>query len=225
MTFVFIRTPVTGDVTVWRVLRQKNTWSATDSGIAAFLAADPQPAVMLCEPDVGRRFYDGSEPAVREQYTWVGFLRHPYERFIASWRFCVQKGWIPKDTNPVSLLQKASEVPMRVWQHVHLQQIFSLYAANGSRIPSLLIRTEQLAEDFNRVYSRMGFQGDANTTFRMVNKKTTPIEDWRSYYDEYPELKQAVETAFPADIATLPYVFDTDLTIGSLPTQLKWSVA
>lgn len=227
MAFVIIRNPKTGGTSVTRYLVEQHKAHKVEPGEkcrpAAFRAALTEHKILICEPEAGRRLHAALTPEERREHTWVGLMRNPYARFISGWQFCMQKRWIPFDSDPLRLLQQPNAQQWRVWLHCCRPQVNSLYDHNEQKIPSIVLHTETLDEDFHRLADRMeltGRRGTERTSQMLRHDNKSDHHNWRHYYLEYRELRGVVDERMALDINTLPYNFEQDTVLGELPREV-----
>lgn len=218
MAFVLIRNLKTGGTTICDELVKQGAWwvpAAERCRIGQFQEGLLNHRVVICEPEAGRRLWQGLGYDQRINHTCVGMMRNPYSRFISGWRYMIAQGCMPEQ-EPVGLLQNATRTPWLANLHIHRQQIRSLYGDNDWLMPELVLRTEHLQEDFDQFCELAGLK-----KVTLPRSNATKHKPWRDYYEEYPRLRAQVEKTMCWDVTTLPYVFDRDEPTGPLPTQLE----
>lgn len=223
MAFVLIRNPKTGGTSVCNTLIEKaDAWrvpAAERCRLPEFKLGLLRHKIVVCEPEAGRRFWGGLTPEERRQHTWVGFMRNPWERFISGWQYSMQMRWLPKDSDPVKLLQELPAAPWRVWLHCLRHQVRSLYDDAENKIPSIVLSTENLTEDYNRLLVRMELPEKVRRV-ALPALNTTDYLPWRSYYREHKKLRKLLEDRLDWDFATLPYTYAQDGPTGLLPARM-----
>ncbi len=146
----------------------------------------------------------------------VTLMRNPYDRYISSWAYAKQKGWIPEDTSPFDLSWMTTQNMSRLaWHHTFRPQINNLYYYGELHVHQVL-RFEHLEEDFRDLATRLDVP-DA----KLHQLNPSEHRPWREYYEEDPTLRSRVEAAIPEDFAALPYTFEQDAPSGPVPRRLN----
>jgi len=154
--------------------------------------------------------YKNNQMTKYSDYFVFANIRNPYERAVSSWMYLQRdflferqftKGLSLKDTFK-NLPKSNGKQDMSNHDYIHItqQQVDSLLDDKGKLITDMLIRFENLQEDFNIVCDKTGIP---RQKLPHINK--TERKHYAEYYDD--ETKQIVAEKYAKDIEYFGYKF------------------
>jgi hypothetical protein len=136
--------------------------------------------------------------------------RNPWDKFVSGWKY-LQKSFpkVLKRTfiKGLSLKEAALNLPKyqtgpsgHDYRHITRNQVDILIDKSGKFIPNVVIRFENLQEDFNVVCDKIGIPRQ-----QLPHHNKTEHKHYTEYYDE--ETKQIVAEKYAKDIEYFSYKF------------------
>ena len=142
-------------------------------------------------------------------------IRNPYERAVSSWIYLQRDfSFERKFTKGLSLKETFKNLPQandklyttsddrtnHDYRHITQQQVDTLLNKNGEFITDILLRVENLQEDFNTVCDKIGIPHQ-----NLPHKNKSNHKHYTEYYDD--ETRQIVAEKYAKDIEYFNYEF------------------
>lgn len=130
-------------------------------------------------------------------------IRHPLDRYIGGWQYCILRGHLSEDSDPVELLNLELEEPAKsfVNEHCFMPQWEILYTKDLVRRDVKVIRFEHLQDDFDNLAKRFG----ATNLTLIHNKLNESRQPNHVCLERFPDLEEAHRVKFKLDWELLGY--------------------
>lgn len=131
--------------------------------------------------------------------------RNPWDKFVSAWKY-LQKSFPKRVKRTFVKGQSLKETLLNLpksghdYRHITRNQVDILIDKSGKFIPDVVMRFENLQEDFNAVCDKIGIPRQQLPHLNKTNRK-----HYSKYYDE--ETKQIVAELYSKDIEYFGYEF------------------
>ena len=154
--------------------------------------------------------YQNNELEKYKDYFIFTTKRNPFDRVVSAWRYLqkdmppnikrtIKRGLSLKDTLR-NLPAYEKSVNEHDYVHITENQVDAILDTSGKPITDMLIRFENLQEDFNTVCDKIGIPQQ-----QLPHTNKTKHKHYTEYYDE--ETKQIVAEKYAKDIEYFGYKF------------------
>lgn len=157
---------------------------------------------------VHSREYKNNDLDRYSDYLVFASCRNPYERIVSAWKYLqrdfdpMYKRSFPKDLSFKDTLLNLPELEQGVYDYKHIteKQVDTLLDSKGSIITDMLVRFENLQQDFDTVCDKIGISRQ-----KLHHHNKTNHRHYTKYYDD--ESRAIVAEKFAKDIEYFGYEF------------------